>query len=186
MPISPVKRFFASVWETGEVVIIALATVFIIRTFIAQPFLVSGASMETTFHDGNYLLIDEVTYYFREPVRGEVVVFKYPGDEDEYFIKRIIGLPGETLTIADSAITISRPGKDDITLNEPYIKEVMRTFGERRVTLGEDEYFVMGDNRANSFDSRNWGALHEREIVGIARLRLFPFSQAGTITTPTY
>lgn len=186
MPLSPVKRFFASVWETSEVVIIALVTVFIIRTFIAQPFLVSGASMEATFHNGNYLLIDEVTYYFREPLRGEVVVFKYHSDAEEYFIKRIIGLPGETLTIADSTITISQPGKDDISLNEPYIKEAMRTFGERRVTLGEGEYFVMGDNRANSFDSRNWGPLKEQDIVGIARLRLFPFGQAGTITKPTY
>jgi signal peptidase I len=186
MAISPLKRFLSSVWETAEVVLIALVTVFIIRSFIAQPFLVSGASMETTFQNGDYLLIDEVTYYFREPQRGEVVVFKYPGDEKEYFIKRIIGLPGEILTIADNKITITAPGGDPVTLDEPYLSNATRTFGEKTVTLGPKEYFVMGDNRSNSFDSRNWGPLAEGEIIGLARLRLFPFSEIGAIRAPQY
>ena len=183
---SPLKHFLASAWETGEVVIIALVTVFIIRAFIAQPFLVSGASMESTFQNGNYLLIDEITYRFREPARGEVIIFKYPRDPKEYFIKRIIGLPGESLTIADNQITITKPGAEPLTLSEGYLSQATKTFGEKTVTLGSDEYFVMGDNRSNSFDSRNWGPLNKQAIVGVARLRLFPFSELGSITAPAY
>jgi signal peptidase I len=186
MPSTPMKRFLTSAWETAEVVIIALVTVFVIRTFIAQPFLVSGASMEPTFHNGNYLLIDELTYRFREPQRGEVIIFRYPGDEKEFFIKRIIGLPHETLTIADNQITITTTSGETINLAESYLTESTRTFGEKTVTIEEGEYFVMGDNRSNSFDSRNWGPLKEKEIVGIARLRLFPFSQISALRAPTY
>lgn len=186
MPSTPFKKFLASVWETAEVVIIALVTVFIIRTFIAQPFLVSGASMEPTFHDGNYLLIDELTYRFREPERGEVIIFRNPQNEKEYFIKRIIGLPGETLTIGDNQITITTTTGTEFAIDEPYLNDATRTFGEKTVTLPPDEYFVMGDNRGNSFDSRNWGPLSAEEIVGIARLRLFPFSQLGAIAAPVY
>jgi signal peptidase I len=185
----PLKRFLVSAWETAEVVIIALITVVLIRTFIAQPFLVSGASMEQTFHNGNYLLIDELTYRFREPTRGEVIVFKYVsenGEDKEYFIKRIIGLPGETLTIADNQITITTPTGETKTLDENYLGSTTRTFGEKTITLGADELFVMGDNRTNSYDSRNWGPLKREHIVGIARLRLFPFSQLGAISTPQY
>jgi len=181
-----IKRFFANIWETAEIVIIALVTVLIIRTFIAQPFLVSGASMEPNFHNGNYLLVDEITYRFREPIRGEVIVFKYPGEQREYFIKRIIGLPGETLTLAESQITITSPEGTTTTLNERYLSNATRTFGEKVVTLGPDEYFVMGDNRGNSFDSRSWGPLEGSLIVGTARLRLFPFSQAGALSAPQY
>ena len=186
MPSSRLKHFLSSVWETAEVVIIALVTVFIIRSFIAQPFLVSGASMETTFQNGNYLLIDELTYYFRSPDRGEVVVFKYPGDPSEYFIKRIIGLPGETLTIGGNQITITPLSGEVVTLDEPYLADTTRTFGEKTVTLGPDEYFVMGDNRSNSFDSRNWGPLNKKSIIGIARLRLFPISGLGVVHAPQY
>jgi signal peptidase I len=186
MPSTPIKRFLASAWETAEVVIIALVTVFIIRSFIAQPFLVSGASMEPTFQNGNYLLIDELTYRFREPERGEVIIFRYPGDEKEFFIKRVIGLPHETLTIADNQITITTVSGEVITLAEPYLTESTRTFGEKTVVIEDGEYFVMGDNRSNSFDSRSWGTLKKKEIVGVARLRLFPFSQIGALHAPEY
>lgn len=183
---TPFKRFLASAWETAEVVIIALVTVFVIRSYVAQPFLVSGASMEQTFQNGNYLLIDEVTYRFREPQRGEVIVFRYPGDPHEYFIKRIIGLPGETLTIAENQITITPPAAEPFTINEPYLAQSTKTFGEKTITLAADEYFVMGDNRANSFDSRNWGPLKKSAIVGVARLRLFPFNEVGSLSAPQY
>lgn len=186
MPTSRLKHLFASIWETAEVVIIALVTVFVIRAFIAQPFLVSGASMQATFQDGNYLLIDELTYDFRPPARGEVIVFKYPNDPKEYFIKRIIGLPGETLTVGGNQITISPPAGSPITLREPYLGTTTKTFGEKTVTLGQDEYFVMGDNRSNSFDSRNWGPLSRKAIIGIARLRLFPLGEAGVVRAPQY
>ncbi len=187
MDLTRIKRFFVSAWETLEVVIIALVTVFIIRTFIAQPFLVSGASMEPTFQNGNYLLIDELTYRFREPRRGEVIVFHHSaGSVSEYFIKRIIGLPGETLTLGGNQITITPVSGLPLTLQESYLPSSTRTIAEKSVTLGAGEYFVMGDNRMNSYDSRAWGPVKEKEIVGIARVEVFPFSAMGIIGAPRY
>lgn len=182
------KKLFASVWEVAEVVLIALITVFIIRTFVVQPFLVSGASMSPNFHDGNYLLVDEVTYDLRAPVRGEVVVFRYTGDKSSFFIKRVIGLPGEQVTVHNGVVSITEAGKDGKTLilEESYLPAQTKTTGEVSMRLGTDEYFVMGDNRNNSFDSRNWGPMHKKDIVGIVRLRLYPFSEFETIPHPTY
>ena len=185
---SPLKRFLASFWEVAEVILIAFVAVYAIRTFIAQPFLVSGESMEPNYKNGEYLLIDELTYRFREPIRGEVVVFLYEGDEKSYFIKRIIGLPGEKLTISDDTISILDPktSSTSITLVESYLPQATRTFSEKTVTLKENEYFVMGDNRGNSFDSRSWGPLGRDHIKGLVRLRIFPFNRFQTIAAPVY
>lgn len=181
------KTVLLNIWEVAEIVLISLATVFFIRSFIAQPFLVSGASMEPTFSNGNYLIIDEVTYRFREPERGEVVVFKYPGDERSFFIKRIIGLPGETVKIRNSVITIiGTDGETTTVIDEPYITETTKTLGDRITTLEAGEYFVLGDNRGNSFDSRNWGPLDRDHIIGIARLRVYPFADFNVFETPIY
>ncbi|MDP3881247.1 MAG: signal peptidase I [bacterium] len=181
------KTFFANIWEIAEVVIIALVTVFFIRSFIAQPFLVSGASMEPTFDNGNYLLIDEATYYFRKPQRGEVTVFKYPGDPSSFFIKRIIALPGERVVIENGQVQIAPDSSAPLqAIDEDYIDSSVFTSGVADITLGENEYFVLGDNRSNSFDSRNWGALNEDDIVGLVRLKIFPFSEFGTIQAPSY
>lgn len=182
------KKLFASIWEVAEVVLIALITVFIIRTFVVQPFLVSGASMSPNFQNGNYLLVDEVTYVFRTPQRGEVIVFRYTGDKSSFFIKRIIGLPGEKVVVKDGKVEIIGAGEDSkaITLDEHYLPVQTKTVGEVVTKLADDEYFVMGDNRSNSFDSRNWGPLHKKDIIGIVRLRLYPFSEFETINHPTY
>lgn len=182
------KKLFASIWEVAEVVLIALVTVFVIRTFIVQPFLVSGASMSPNFQNGNYLLIDEVTYVFRQPERGEVVVFRYTGDKSSFFIKRVIGLPGEKIVVKDGKVTVTEAGEagKTFTLPESYLPLQTKTAGDVTTTLADDEYFVMGDNRSNSFDSRNWGPLHKKDIVGIVRLRLYPFSEFETIDHPTY
>ena len=180
------KNALLNAWEVAEVILISLATVFFIRTFIAQPFLVSGASMETTFKNGDYLLIDELTYRFREPERGEVIVFRYPGDEHSFFIKRIIGLPGETVRIQNNTIKVTPATGDPIIISEPYLSEQTKTLGDKNVTLGEGEYFVMGDNRGNSFDSRNWGPLTESHIVGLARVRVFPLNQLNLFQAPVY
>ena len=166
------KRLLLSSWEVLEVVLISLATVFIIRTFLIQPFLVRGASMEPNFSDGNYLLIDEITYRFREPGHGEAVVFRYPQDRKVFFIKRIIGLPGEKIVIKNNQITVN-----GVPLEEDYLPEAMKTSGTIDVTLGPDEYFVLGDNRYNSFDSRNWGTLTRKDITGLVRLRILPISK---------
>ena len=109
---STIKNFFVSAWEILEVVFVATATVFLIRTFLVQPFVVSGASMEPNFSEKDYLLIDEITYRFKEPERGEVVVFRYPLDESVFFIKRIIGIPGDQVISQGGRIRIVRDGAD--------------------------------------------------------------------------
>jgi signal peptidase I len=186
MATSRTKLFLLGVWEVFEVVLISLVTVFLIRTFLAQPFLVSGASMEPNFQSGNYLLVDEITYRFREPRRGEVIVFKYPNEKDTFFIKRIIGLPGERVINDDGVITIIATTGEEIELNEEYLPPLTKTPGDFDQTLGEDSYFVLGDNRTYSFDSRNWGALDEEFIVGVARLRVFPVNDLGLVESPEY
>lgn len=154
--------------------LIAILIVVPVRMFIAQPFIVSGASMEETFQTGEYLIVDQVTYYFEAPQRGEVVIFRYPKDPSKFFIKRVIGLPGETVEIIDGVVTIkSDDNPNGFTLSEPYIRP-MPEAAPLRETLGNREYFVMGDNRSESSDSRSWGVLQEERIVGRAFMRLFP------------
>lgn len=160
--------------ETLRFALIAILIVVPIRMFVAQPFIVSGASMDDTFHNGQYLIVDQVTYYFNDPQRGDVVIFRYPRDPNKYFIKRIIGLPGDTVEIKESDVIITNEANPTgLTLNEPYISEMSPTAPLTEV-LGPREYFVMGDNRNHSSDSRVWGVLQEERIIGRAWLRLFP------------
>lgn len=167
------RKFLASIWEIAEVVIISLVAVFIVRTFIAQPFLVSGASMEPNFQDGNYLIIDEVTYRFRAPERGDVIVFRFPKDPKTFFIKRILGLPGDEVIVDNGAIEVFRNGKS-------VLKET-GTSGNYRGVMKTSQYFVVGDNRYNSFDSRSWGPIEKKHIVGLARLRVLPLNEIGLV-----
>ncbi len=163
-----------TVYEIARFSIIALLIVIPIRLFIAQPFIVSGASMADTFHTGEYLIVDQLTYHFEAPTRGDVVIFRYPKDPSKFFIKRVIGLPGETVKIVDSTVTITNEANPNgFVLDEPYIKS-MRSTGHTEEVLGEREYFVMGDNRDESSDSRAWGVLQEERIIGRAYMRLFP------------
>lgn len=160
----------------SELIRFALITLFIvlpIRIYIAQPFIVSGSSMDPTFTDGEYLIIDEISYRFQTPQRGDVVVFRYPQDTTTFFIKRIIGLPGETVDIKDSTVTIEgAEGTSMFTLDESYLSHP--TWSTSRIKLSDDEYFVMGDNRPASSDSRIWGPLDEDLIIGRALVRLLP------------
>jgi signal peptidase I len=154
--------------------LIAILIVIPIRMFIAQPFIVSGASMENTFHTGEYLIVDQVTYHFNQPTRGEVIIFRYPRDPSKFFIKRIIGLPGDTVNIEDGVVRIKNEATPEgFILDESYLEE-MPEAAPLTETLGEREYFVMGDNRDESSDSRSWGVLQEDRIIGRAWLRLFP------------
>lgn len=163
-PLSEILRFS----------LIAILIVVPIRMFVAQPFIVSGASMETTFHSGEYLIVDQVSYYLHHPKRGDVVIFRYPRDPSKFFIKRVIGLPGDTVTIEDGVVTImNEEHPKGFTLEEPYA-ETMPPAPKLTEKLGEREYFVMGDNRDESSDSRTWGVLQEERIVGRAWVRLFP------------
>lgn len=181
------KSFLYSIWEIAEVVLVAVVTVFIVRHFLIQPFLVSGASMEPNFSSGDYLLIDEVSYRFREPQRGEVVVFRFPGDESNYYIKRIIGLPGEQLTIKDGKIFVfNKEYPEGLILEENYLPSLTKISGKEEIVLNDNEYFVLGDNRYYSFDSRSWGTLQGTEIIGLVRLRLWPFNKVIAIEKPIY
>jgi len=157
--------------------IIALLIVLPIRLFIAQPFIVSGASMENTFESGEYLIVDQINYHLGDPTRGEVIIFRYPKDPSKFFIKRVIGIPGDTVDISGTDVIITnKKYPDGTTLEEPYIKS-MKPNPAMTEILGEGEYFVMGDNRDASSDSRSWGVLQRENIVGRAFLRLFPFNE---------
>lgn len=179
------KRILWSFLEVVQTVAIAVVAVFLVRTFVAQPFLVSGASMEPTFENGDYLLVDELAYRFREPERGEVIVFRYPGDERSFYIKRIIGLPGERVVIKNGTVEIWN-GEKEIVLHEAYLSPLPRGGDSFDTTLGESQYFMMGDNRNFSFDSRNWGPLARSEIMGFVRFRLWPLSTAQAFAAPSY
>lgn len=160
--------------------LVALIIVLPIRIFIAQPFIVSGTSMEHTFSNRQYLIIDQISYRFHEPKRGDVIVFRYPKDTTKFFIKRIIGLPGDTISINGKEVRIiNTEHPEGVTLTEPYILSMHAgtTLTEK---LGKGEYFVMGDNRDASSDSRAWGVLPRENIVGRTFLRLFPFTVLGT------
>lgn len=175
-PISGLKKHLHSVWEVVEFAVIALLVVIPIRTFVAQPFVVSGSSMVPTFQNADYLIVDEISYRFEEPARGDVIIFKYPKDQTKYFIKRVIGLPGETVVIQSNIVTIkNNKHPDGFTLSEPYVKNISENY--MQTTLKDGEYFVMGDNRAGSSDSRFWGTLPRDLIIGRAFVRLLPIPE---------
>ncbi len=158
-------------------VIIALAVVIPIRFWVAQPFVVSGASMHPTFETGQYLVVNQFSYHFTNPNRGDVIIFKYPLDVSQYFIKRVIGLPGETVSIAGSVVTIKNAAHPEgFTLSEPYILPADQSQNMMTITLSPDQYFVMGDNRNESSDSRIWGPVPRNLIVGTPLFRLLPLS----------
>ncbi|MCA9355399.1 signal peptidase I, partial [Candidatus Kaiserbacteria bacterium] len=139
-----------------------------------QPFIVSGASMDDTFATGQYLIVDQLTYHFEKPERGDVVIFRPPIDLSKFYIKRVIGIPGDTIIIDKGEVTIKNEGyPDGFVLDETYIKE-MSPAPKLTEILGDREYFVMGDNRNQSSDSRSWGILQEELIIGRALVRLFP------------
>lgn len=158
--------------------LIAILIVAPIRIFVAQPFIVSGASMEPTFDSKQYLIVDQLSYRFNEPKRGEVVIFRYPNDPSTFFIKRIVGLPGETVEMRSGKLTVKNvafPG--GFLVKEPYIEE--ETDDTFNIELDDDEYFVLGDNRVHSSDSRVWGPLEKKFITGKALIRLFPIAKFG-------
>ncbi len=158
--------------------LLALALALFVRFFIAAPYVVSGASMEPTFENWDYLITDRVAYRVNEPKRGDVVIFKLPQEESRTLIKRIIGLPGETVSIQGGVITITNAAHPEgLVLNEPYLSEENRgALAPLYKTLGSEEYFVLGDNRRVSADSRVWGGLPANDIVGKVFVRLFPFT----------
>ncbi|MBU1146688.1 signal peptidase I [Patescibacteria group bacterium] len=182
-----IKRFTEYILEVIKVVLISLAIIVPVRYFLIQPFYVKGASMEPNFFDHEYLIINEISYRFNAPERGDIVVFKYPRDPSQYFIKRIIGLPNETLEIKDGKIMVyNSDNHDGLRLEEDYLEESVKTFGDRTISLGSDEYFIMGDNRLASFDSRSFGPIKGESIVGKVWVRGWPFNKIKVFETPEY
>jgi signal peptidase I len=180
------KNFLSFILDVIKIVVIALVIVLPIRYFLFQPFLVSGSSMEPNFHDADYLIIDEISYRFRVPNRGEVIVFHYPLAPSERFIKRIIGLPGDTLTVQDNQIDIETSAGAKQVLNESSYFKIPPSLNDFSISLGANQYFVMGDNRNFSFDSRSWGPVPKENIIGRVWLKLWPFSQVNVIPLPNY
>lgn len=175
--IPPKKTSFFK--DTAIFAITALAIILPIRLFVAQPFIVDGSSMDPTFETNQYLIVDELSYRFKPISRGDVIIFKYPNDTSKYFIKRIIGLPGETVQIEGTKVTISnsKDNPQSFTLTEEYIAPANFTSDHRLVPLSDSQYFVMGDNRGASFDSRSWGPLDKKYIIGRPLIRLFPIDK---------
>lgn len=161
--------------EFIKLVAIAIFVVVPFRLYIAQPFVVEGASMDPTFATGQYLIVDELSYHFESPKRFSVLIFKYPLDTSKYFIKRVIGLPGETVSINNGQVSIKNADHPEgFTLDEPYI--VYKKGDTSSFTLKAGEYFVMGDNRLGSADSRIWGPVPQNDIIGRPIFRLWPMA----------
>lgn len=175
--------FKNELWELIKTLIVLCTIYFVIKSYIAQPFLVKGRSMEQTFSDGDYLIVDQLTYNFTDPKRFEVVVFHtefIPGsNRGEYYIKRVIGVPGDRVVISDGKVILYEKNSDTpTTLDEKYILDGLKTLAQEPidVTLKDNQYFVLGDNRGNSSDSRFWGPVDKSYIVGKPLIRLFPFN----------
>jgi signal peptidase I len=174
------KKFGLFVFESLKVIFISLAIIVPIRYFLVQPFIVKGASMEPNFHDREYLIINEIEYRLGDPSRGEVVILKDPLNPQIYFIKRVIGLPGEKVDIKKGRVYIN-----DQELTESYIEDFgVDTFDS--VKLSDNQYYVMGDNRTNSFDSRRFGPIDRKSIIGKAWFRGWPWDKINTFNLPKY
>lgn len=176
---SAAKSLGLFVWDLLKILIISFVIIIPIRYYVAQPFIVQGSSMEPNFHTGEYLIIDELTYRNSAPQRGDIIVFKYPRDTRQYFIKRVIGLPGETVRIQDGKVTIlNKQHPEGFTLDETYLPQNTLTLGgDGKFTLGSDEFYVLGDNRNASSDSRFWGPVPRNDVIGRVLFRAYPLQQ---------
>ena len=178
------QKFSYFVLDLFKMAILAVLTIGLVRYFLFKPFYVKGQSMEPNFHENDYLIIDELTYRFRAPERGEVIVMHSPSNND-YYLKRVIGLPGERVKISNGQIIIfNAEYPQGLVITETYLEQ--KTTGTLEQTLSQDEYFVLGDNREASYDSRRFGPVKAVEIVGRAYLRGWPIGSIAKFSTPNY
>lgn len=173
--------------ELIKIVVLAGITVGIVRYFVFKPFTVQGQSMESTFFEREYLIIDELSYRFREPERGDVIVLRAPTQPGDFYLKRIVGLPGERLSITNNSIVIYNDAHPQgVVIEEQYLDPGTETTDVRSVTLADDEFYVLGDNRDESYDSRRFGPIDRDAIVGRAWFRGYPLSRVGIFQAPDY
>ena len=181
---STALEYFA---EFTKIFIIAAAIILPVRLFLVQPFYVRGQSMEPNFHDSEYLIIDKLSPRFKPYSRGEVIVFRYDSADQRYLIKRIIGLPGEHVEIANRHVTIfSKEHPDGLTLDEETYKPNELGLETLKFDVAPDEYFVLGDNRENSYDSSKFGPIKTRQVVGRVFMRGLPVNKFKIFSPPTY
>ena len=169
-------------WELVRFALIAFIIVVPIRVFVVEAFVVEGNSMVPTFEDGNYLIIDKLSYRLGDPKRDDVVIFRYPKDQTKFFIKRIIGLPGETIDVRSSeneVIIINKEHPNGFKIDQSFVKNIGGM--DKHIILEADEYFVMGDNRSGSSDSRIWGPVNKKFLTGKAFLRLLPINEVSIL-----
>lgn len=181
------ERAFQVVWEVVKTIAFIILAAVIIRAFVVQPFFVQGESMQPNFHEGDYLLVNQLSYRFGKPARGDVIIFKAPPEPDTNYIKRVIGLPGETVQLKDGRVqVINTKHPDGVLLDEPYIEPGLSTKEEAGGThwdVGANQFFVLGDNRepGKSADSREWGLVPRDNIIGKTSLRVYPIATFGFI-----
>jgi signal peptidase I len=186
-PIRFSDEVFSFLWETTKIVLLSLAIIVPIRYYLIQPFFVKGSSMVPNFSDKDYILVDKLGYRLEDIQRGDVIVFRYPRNPSDYFIKRVIGLPGESVQVKDNKVTIyNGEHPSGVVLEEPYLASHQKTDGNKVWKLDDNEYFVMGDNRLQSSDSRSWDGLNQSFIAGRAWIRLWPFSTLTKIPRTDY
>ena len=183
------KNAVSFTFELLKIVIISFVIIAPIRYFLIQPFYVKGASMEPNFYDHEYLIVDEISYRFNDPKRGEIIVFRYPKNPQEFFIKRIIAFPGERVQVKDGGVIIyNSENPDGMSLKEDYLEDNIKTYSlsEDIISLGSSEYFVLGDNRNASKDSRSFGPVDRSFVIGKVLLRGWPFDRLDTFPAPSY
>lgn len=187
--VSKLRSVGEFVFELIKIIVISLIIILAVRYFLIEPFYVKGASMEPNFFDHQYLVIEKVSYRFDKPQRGDVVVFRYPADPKQFFIKRVVGLPGEHVRIKNGRVYLAAANSEQI-IPEDYIPSVTKTElplrGYGDVVLGSDEYFLLGDNRTESLDSRVFGPVKRDFVVGRTWIRGWPFNQIKIFNSPNY
>ena len=169
-------------WSTIRAFDVILIVGLVLRLFIIQPFIVEGPSMENNFHDREAILVDKISYHLRPPLRGEVVIFKAPKNPQDDYIKRMIGLPGDTVKIEQGKVYVNGE-----LINESFLSPSGQTPNDSATiekVIEPNEYFVLGDNRPHSSDSREWGTVPKQNLIGRAVLAIYPFDMFGLIKTP--
>lgn len=182
-------RFGAELIRTA---IIVSVLAYGIRAFLIQPFVVEGSSMAPRFQTNDFLIVDKLSYRLHTPSRGDIIVFKYPYDLQTNYVKRIIGLPGETVKIEDGKVeVINKNNPNGFILTEPYLSvgnttQILPTSTQNEYTVPEGKYFVLGDNRHASSDSREWGFLPKEDVIGRVFVQAFPFNRASWVSHARY